>query len=142
VLTVWLINQIIGFSLLHYPTDASTTARGLALGVIGLLSLCAAFLALARLNGFVGILASFLAAFVVYEGAIFVACVASGTGIGSFTALTVTRIFLINAASFGGLLAARELWRALPSDAAGKPPPLCAMHDDDAGGGRLAAPRQ
>jgi hypothetical protein len=103
------MNQIIGFSLLHYPTDASTIAWGFALGVTGLLSLGAALLALARLNGFVGVLASFLAAFIVYEGAIYIACVASGTGVGSFTAPIVTRIFLINAASFGGLLAAREL---------------------------------
>jgi hypothetical protein len=109
VLTVWLINQMVGFSFLHYPTDPSTIAWGFALGVIALLSLGAAFLALSRLDGLVGILASFLAAFVVYEGAIYVVCVASGTGVGSFTAPIVTRIFLINAASFGGLLAAREL---------------------------------
>jgi hypothetical protein len=109
VLAVWLANQIIGFSLLHYPTDASTIAWGFALGVIGLLSLGVAHLALSRLGGLVGSLASFLAAFVVYEGAIFIVCVASGTGVGSFTAPIVTRIFLINAAAFGGLLAAREL---------------------------------
>jgi hypothetical protein len=109
VLTVWLMNQIIGFSFLHYPTDASTIAWGVALGVIGLLSLGAAFLALSRLAGLVGMLASFLAAFVVYEGAVYVVCLSSGTGVGSFTAPIMTRIFLINAASFGGLLAAREL---------------------------------
>jgi hypothetical protein len=109
VLTVWLMNQIIGFSLLHYPTDPSTIVWGFALGAIGLLSLGAAFLVLWRLGGFVGMLASFLAAFVVYEGAIYIVCVASGTPLGAFTAPIVTRIFLINAASFGGLLAAREL---------------------------------
>ena len=114
VITVWLMNQIVGFSLLHYPTDASTIAWGFALGAIGLLSLGAAYLVLLRLDGFVGILAGFLAAFVVYEGAIYIVCVASGTGVGSFTAPIVTRIFLINAASFGGLLAARELLARTP----------------------------
>jgi hypothetical protein len=109
VLAVWLMNQIIGFSLLHYPTDPSTIAWGFALGAIGLLSLGAAFLVLSRLGGVLGMLTSFLAAFMVYEGAIYIVCVASGTGVGSFTAPIVTRIFLINAASFGGLLAAREL---------------------------------
>jgi hypothetical protein len=94
---------------LHYPTDASTIAWGFALGVIGLLSLGAVSLVLSRLGSFVGILAAFLLAFVVYGGAIYVVCVASGTGVGSFTTPIVTRIFLINAASFGGLLAAREL---------------------------------
>ena len=69
VLAVWLANQIVGFGFLHYPTDASTLAWGLALGVIGLLSLGAAFAVLSRLHGLVGIVVSFLAAFVVYEGA-------------------------------------------------------------------------
>jgi hypothetical protein len=110
VLTVWLINQIIGFSLLHYPTDASTIAWGFALGIIGLLSLGGASLVLWRVKNFVGILAGFLLAFVVYEGAIYIVCVANGTGVGSFTTPIATRIFLINAASFGGLLALRALW--------------------------------
>ena len=109
VLAVWLANQIVGFGFLHYPTDASTIAWGFALGVIGLLSLGAAFLVLSRLGGFVGMLAGFLAAFVVYEGAIYIVCLASGTPLGSFTAAIMTRVFLINAASFAVLLAAREL---------------------------------
>ena len=109
VLAVWLMNQVVGFSLLHYPTDPSTIAWGLALGAIGLLSLGAAFLVLSRFDGFVGAVASFLAAFVVYEGAIYVVCVLSGTGVGSFAEPIVTRIFLINAVAFGGLLAAREV---------------------------------
>jgi hypothetical protein len=109
VLTVWLINQIVGFAFLHYPVDASTTAWGFALGAIGLLALASALLVLGRLGGFAGTIAGFLAAFVVYEGAIFVACVASGTGVGSFTAPVMTRIFVINAVSFAALLAAREL---------------------------------
>jgi hypothetical protein len=109
VVTVWLVNQIIGFGFLHYPIDATTIAWGFALGVIGLLSLGAAFLMLSRLGGFVGKLAAFLLAFVIYEGAIYIACVASGTGVGSFTAPIMIRIFVINAISFAALLAAREL---------------------------------
>ena len=50
VLAVWLANQIVGFGFLHYPIDASTIAWGFTLGVIGLLSLGAAFLALSRLK--------------------------------------------------------------------------------------------
>jgi hypothetical protein len=72
---------------------------------------------LSRLAGFVGMLASFLAAFVVYEGAVYLACAASGTGVGSFTAPIMTRIFLINAASFGGLIAVRALGCARALDA-------------------------
>lgn len=109
VVAIWLANQIVGFGWLHYPTDASTIAWGFALGAIGLLSLGAAFIVLSRLRGFPGAVASFLAAFVVYEGAIYIVCIASGTGVRSFTAPIMTRIFLINAASFGVLLAARQL---------------------------------
>ena len=109
VLAVWLMNQLIGFTLLHYPTDASTIAWGFALGVIGLLSLGAPYLVLSRLEGAVGAIVSFLASFIVYEGAIYIVCVASGTPLGAFTAPVVTRVFLINAVSFGVLLAAREL---------------------------------
>ena len=109
VLAVWLMNQIIGFSLLHYPTDPSTIAWGFALGVIGLLSLGAAFLVFSRLKGIAGTLAGFLAAFIVYEGAIYIVCAASGTPLGAFTAPVMIRVFLINALSFGVLLAAREV---------------------------------
>lgn len=110
ILAVWLANQIVGFAWLGYPTDASTFAWGGALGVIALLSLGAAGAVLARVRGFLGIGASFLAAFVVYEGAVYAACLASGTGVSHFTVAVVTRIFLINAAAFGGFLALRALW--------------------------------
>jgi hypothetical protein len=49
-------------------------------------SLAAALLALWSLGGFAGTVESFLAAFIVYEGAIYVTCIASGTGVGSFSA--------------------------------------------------------
>jgi hypothetical protein len=109
VLAVWLMNQVICFAFLHYPTDVSAIAWGLALGAIGLLSLGAAVLVLWRLGGVAGVVASFLAAFIVYEGAVYIACVTSGTGAGSFTAPIMARIFVINAVSFAALLAAREL---------------------------------
>lgn len=114
VIMVWLMNQIVGFSVLGYPIDASTIGWGFALGVIGLLSLGAAYLVLSRLDGLIGTFVSFLAAFVVYEGTIYIVCVASGTGVGSFAAPIMTRIFLINALSFGGLLVARELLARTP----------------------------
>jgi hypothetical protein len=110
ILAVWLANQIVGFAWLGYPTDASTFAWGAALGVIALLSLGAAYALLARFRGVFGIGASFLTAFVVYQGAVFAACLASGTDVSHFTAAVVTRIFLINAATFAGFLALRALW--------------------------------
>ena len=107
---VWLANQIVGFAFLHYPTDASTLAWGVALGVIGLLSVGAALAVLSRLRGAAGIFVSFLVAFAVYEGAVYLACLLSGTGVGSFTAPVMTRIFLINAVALGCFVAVRALW--------------------------------
>jgi hypothetical protein len=110
IVTVWLANQIVGFTYLGYPTDLSTLAWGAALGAIALLSLASAGAVLARVGGFVGIGASFILAFVVYQGAIYAACLASGTDVSHFTVTVVTRVFLINAAAFGGFLALRALW--------------------------------
>ncbi len=110
VLAVFAVNQIVGFACLGYAMDASTIAWGAALGVIALLSLGAAGAVLSRVRGVVGIGASFLAAFVTYEGAVYLACLASGScDPADFTVSSVTRIFLINAATFGGFLALRAL---------------------------------
>ena len=89
---VSLANQIVGFAFLHYPTDASTLAWGVALGVIGLLSVGAALAVLSRLHGAAGIFVGFLVAFAVYEEAVYLACLLSGTGVGSFTAPVMIRI--------------------------------------------------
>ena len=110
VFSVWLVNQIIGFAFMGYPLDASTLAWGAALGGVGLLSLGAAGMALARLRGAFAIVASFLVAFVAYQGSIYLACLASGTDVTHFTAAVVGRVFLINAASLGALVAVRALW--------------------------------
>jgi len=109
ILAVWLANQIIGFALLSYPTDASTLTWGAGLGLIALLSLAAAAAVLARDRGTLAIAASFVTAFVIYEGAVAVGCLISGIGLAHFTLPIVTRIFVINAATFGGFLALRAL---------------------------------
>lgn len=107
ILSVWLANQIVGFVGLNYPTDASTVAWGLALGLISVGCVGVAHAVLARFRGFLGAGFALLSAFVVYEGAIYVVCLTSGTDVSDFTYAVVTRIFLINAATFVGLLA---LW--------------------------------
>ncbi len=110
ILSVWLANQIIGFTFLHYPADFSTLAWGAALGAIALLSLGAAGAVLARVHGFPGLGLGLIAAFAVYEGSVYAACLASGTDVSHFTLDSVARIFLINAAAFGSFAAFRALW--------------------------------
>jgi hypothetical protein len=110
ILVVWLANQVVGFACLGYPTDASTLAWGAGLGVIALLSLGAAAAVLARAGGgSVGVGASFLAAFVAYQGAVAIGCLISGVGVAHFTLPVLARILMINAATFGGFLALRAL---------------------------------
>jgi hypothetical protein len=102
---IWFANQAFGFAFLHYPADAVTLAWGGALGAIALLSCEVARSVLRRLKGVAGSGLAFLAAFVAYEGAIFLICLATGRGADDFTASIVSRIFVINACAFLALLA-------------------------------------
>jgi len=106
---VWLANQAIGFGLLHYPTDGETLAWGGALGAIGLLSCEAARLVTRRVAGVAGACAAFLAAFVAYEGSLFLINAAIGQTVEHFAFPVVTRIFLINACAFGGMWALKTI---------------------------------
>jgi hypothetical protein len=106
---VWLANQAWGFAFMNYPLDAETFAWGGALGVIAALSCDAAGLAHRRLSGPLGLVAAFLSAFLVYEGALILIDLAIASGGDDFATSVVTRIFLINACAFGGLLAMKTL---------------------------------
>lgn len=110
---VWLGNQSVGFLFLHYPMDASTLAWGAGLGVIALLSCETAGLLARRFGGIAGGVASFLAAFVVYEGLILAATAATGPGVEHVTAPIVSWIFFVNLCAFAGLMAAKAAGVAL-----------------------------
>jgi hypothetical protein len=105
---VWLANQAVGFGFMRYPLDGETLAWGGALGVIALLSCEAAGLVSRRISGFAGAVASFLAAFVAYEGSLLL--IDAGLGLlDHVDALGTLRIFLINACAFGGVWALKTL---------------------------------
>lgn len=102
---VWLANQIVGFTLLHYPMDLSTFAWGAGLGTITLASTLAALWAKERFpqtSGAVAV-AAFLAAFAVYEGSLFAISLFVGSGVSNFTPSIVRRILAINFAAFAAL---------------------------------------
>ena len=113
---VWLANQIAGFGFLGYSWDASTIAWGVALGAIAMLSTIAARGAAFRLGG-AGVaaasVAAFLAAFVVYEGALFVVAATALGGTEDFTPAIVGRICAINAIAMAALLVANRLATAI-----------------------------
>ncbi|QDP26420.1 hypothetical protein [Bradyrhizobium cosmicum] len=109
----WLVNQSIGFGVLHYPIDGSTIAWGLVIGAAALLATIAASSILRMLpQGRTPLMLALalVAAYAVYELALLAATPLLG-GEGAFTAAIVTRIGLTSAAWLAGLVATCEIVR-------------------------------
>jgi len=106
---VWFANQIVGFTCLHYPTDATTFAWGAALGVITIACCEAAGALCRRLPSAMGLATAFLASFLVYESTLLIIDLALDLGTAAFTVAIIGRIFLINLCAFGSLVALRLL---------------------------------
>lgn len=112
----WLVNQLVGFAVLGYPWTASTLAWGVVLGVVAVLTTVAAQSAAQRIHrhGALAVtLASFLGAFVVYEGGLFVVAALLLGGTEDFVPTIILRILEINAGAFLGLLALNRLGTAV-----------------------------
>jgi hypothetical protein len=108
ILLVWLANQLVGFTVLGYPWTASTFSWGVVLGTVAVLATLAGQWTIARsvdAARAVSFVATFLVAFAVYEMALFMVSFALLGGTEVFTGEIQRRIFVINAASFVGLLA-------------------------------------
>lgn len=106
---VWLANQLVGFTFLNYPTDATTLAWGAALGAITLMSTDIVGLVVRRQNGLVWTAAAFLLAFGLYQGGILGASFALNSGFEAFAPEIVAKIFALNAVAFAGLLVAGKV---------------------------------
>jgi hypothetical protein len=102
---IWFANQIVGFTILRYPTDFETLAWGGALGVIALLC-CETARLVARFAAGAGApIAALVASFLVYEGLLFVITRAVGGDVSHYALASVARIFIIDASAFFGLWA-------------------------------------
>jgi hypothetical protein len=109
----WLVNQTIGFGVLHYPVDASTIAWGFVIGGAALLSTAGASAVLRMLpqrRTPLMLAIALVVAHVAYEFALLAATPFLG-GEGAFTAAIVTRIGLTSAVWLAGLVAACEILR-------------------------------
>lgn len=115
IVAVWAVNQLLGFTLLGYPTDPRTMAWGGALGVatLGAMLIAAAVLG-KRAPTLVRLVVAFAAAFVGYEAGLFgFALVAGGTG--AFSAGIIGQILLNDACWCAALVAIHAvLTRAAP----------------------------
>ena len=116
VLAVVLANQCVGLTALHYPLGPETLAWGAAFAFVGLLGVLAAewaYRSSVLAHPVVAYAAAFVAAFVAYEGGLFLITLLSSSDFTPYAAPVVLRISAINAAAFLGLLIAGRIAAAI-----------------------------
>ncbi|PPQ20494.1 hypothetical protein CV770_05430 [Bradyrhizobium sp. AC87j1] len=116
----WLVNQTIGFGVLHYPVDSSTIAWGFVIGAAALLATAASSTVLGLLpqgRRPLALAITLIAAYGIYELALLAATPFLG-GEGAFTAAIVMRIGLTSAVWLAALVAICEIVRLI--DPAGR----------------------
>jgi len=106
---VWFTNQLAGFTVLNYPTDLSTFGWSVVMGVVAIAATLGAEIVSRRVGGLSGAVATFMAAFGLYEGLLWAVTIASGTVTEAYAPATVAQIFALNGAAFAALLAASSL---------------------------------
>ena len=109
----WLVNQSIGFGVLHYPIDASTIAWGFVIGAAALAATAASVaifraLPISRLPLMLAI--TLVCAYGAYE-LVLVAVTPILGGSGAFTAAIIARLGFLNACWLAGLVAVCEIVR-------------------------------
>lgn len=107
VVVSWLVSQVVGFGFLHYPHTASTFGWAAAIGVGAVLSVLAASQVARSLStsGFAARLAAaYVAGFVAFKAAIFVASFGLGGGMSALSPGVIGEQFVRNAAILAGLL--------------------------------------
>lgn len=108
VVLVWLANQAVGYGLLHYPQTWDSYGWGFAIGLAALLATQAVLLLgphPRRMGTVLGTLVGFLAAFAVYELALYAASFLLPSSDAAFSLPIVWYIFKVNAAALAGLVA-------------------------------------
>lgn len=115
VAAAWLVNQAIGFGILHYPIDVNTILWGFVIGMAALAGTAVAFLVLRTLRGtgtLVALGCALIGAYAAYELVLFAATPFLG-GAGSFTSAIVGRLGVLSVLWLIGLVAACEVFRLL-----------------------------
>jgi hypothetical protein len=107
----WLVNQGIGFSVLHYPIDATTLGWGIVIGAAALIAtLVASRVLQAQLRAPLALSLALVAAYGAYELTLLAATPVLGGG-ASFTTVIIVRIGLSSAAWLIGLAGICEMLR-------------------------------
>jgi hypothetical protein len=115
IVGIWAVNQLLGFTLLGYPTDLATVAWGGALGAATLVAMLTAAAVLGRrAPALPRLVVAFTAAFACYEAGLFAFALVVG-GTDTFTAGIVGQILLNDVCWCGALVAIHAvLTRAAP----------------------------
>jgi hypothetical protein len=108
VVTVWIVNQAIGFGVLGYPVELNTFIRGFAIGAAAVIATAVSTLVrrLPSIGRPVELALALLAAYVAYEVVLFAFTPVLG---GAFTVAMIARIGSLNVLWMIGLVAAYEL---------------------------------
>jgi len=109
---VWLANQLAGYVLLGYPWTMNSLAWAFVIGAAAVLCTMAARWAALRLSAawtVVRALAAFVAAFAVYEAALFAVSITLLGGTDTFAPSIVGQILVTNVAALVGLYGLNRL---------------------------------
>jgi hypothetical protein len=104
---VWLVNQVVGYSLLGYSWNINSITWGLALGGATILASLSSRWIYRRSNTryFFRLIAAFIAAFAVFQVSLYLIELFVLGGVQDSAVDVVTRVLAINAGAFVGLLA-------------------------------------
>ena len=117
VTATWVVNQAIGFGVLHYPVDMNTILWGLVIGMAALAATVTSTIVLRMLrrNGTpVALGFALIGAYAAYELVLLAATPLLG-GAGGFTTAIVGRLGVLSVLWLIGLVAACEVFRLLTS---------------------------
>jgi hypothetical protein len=106
----WLINQAVGFTMLHYPHNWDCYRGGLELGLAAFACVGAAVFVSRRLrspHSFLALTATFAASFAVYEGLLY--AVSGQSYAADFSWPIVRYILVLNALAFAVLLVMQKI---------------------------------
>jgi hypothetical protein len=106
----WLINQAVGFTMLHYPHNWDCYRGGLELGLAAFACVGASVLVSRRLRApqsFLALTATFAASFVAYEGLLYV--VSGPSYAPDFSWPIVRYILVLNGLAFAVLLVMQKI---------------------------------
>jgi hypothetical protein len=109
VCLVWLANQVIGYTLLHYPWTWNSPAWGLAIGASAGLAILAARALSTTQPAPLAVSLPFMAGFAVFEFGLYIAKFLLPGSNGAFNASVVWHVFLINAVALCGLMAIEQV---------------------------------